>query len=897
MINWRVYALVLLGLFASTQSNASHIVGGEFELIYNSGDQYTLNLNLYFDVKEGNIGARDNSLTAAIYRKSDNQMVSTIWLSLRSTTRVEYFQPACSFGEVVTDKLIYSNTISLPASIYNDPEGYYVAWERCCRNYTIDNIYSTDTEINRDDYAGQTFYLEFPSVLKDGEPYRNSSPILFPPLNDYACPNTSYWVNFEGTDPDGDSLVYSLVTPLSTHEPEPLAANRSAGPAPYPEVKWRTDLGFNLDNIMAGAPDIKISDDGFLTVTPTKEGLFVFAVKVEEYRDSVKIGEVRRDFQLLVLDKCTVAEPPVIKGKKMSDINFSYRDNMSISFPANTPEDQRCFEVQVTDPDALKIDDNFTENVWIHAIPIGFKDDVSDILPEDITATLVNGSDTTFQICFPACPYLESGYFNIGIVAFDDACTLPLSDTLRVDVFVEPPPNSPPYFVDGTDLQITVEELAGGYLSRNLLARDTDNHDIVLDIIPEGFIPEEYGISLNEVNNKPGEVEALLEWNYDCQIYSFNDRTSFPLTLIAVDENCHSALALGDTLKLTLNIEHLNDTKPDVNISLNSENDNYHSLEQPINETLSFSVTAKDEDNDHLILDGAGLNFAFNQHQITFNSTEGDGKPGISSNFSWELPCDFDLERMDFFNLHFYVNDQHVCKTSDWDTIRVDIKLSPPATENPTLNAFALGNTSIYDQTVKIKIGEPIELKLIGADIDQDNLILSLANLDDFLNAEFPTVSGKAQVSSNFFWNPGCEIFEGNIRDSLILTGNFLVADDNCYQAKSDTLSVDLIIYDADNFEEQFNAPNIITPNNDHKNDFFALESIFNMDGSNRSMPKDNCAGQFKNIEIYNRWGKKIYESPQRDFKWQPNREAAGIYYYYLIYTDKTYKGFIHVMF
>ena len=54
----------------------------------------------------------------------------------------------------------------------------------------------------------------FPRSLKTDNHFINSSPRLFPPLNDYACPRKPYYVDFAGVDDDGDSLVYSLVTPL-----------------------------------------------------------------------------------------------------------------------------------------------------------------------------------------------------------------------------------------------------------------------------------------------------------------------------------------------------------------------------------------------------------------------------------------------------------------------------------------------------------------------------------------------------------------------------------------------------------------------------------------------------------------------------------------------------------
>jgi hypothetical protein len=90
----------------------------------------------------------------------------------------------------------------------------------------------------------------------------------------------------------------------------------------------------------------------------------------------------------------------------------------------------------------------------------------------------------------------------------------------------------------------------------------------------------------------------------------------------------------------------------------------------------------------------------------------------------------------------------------------------------------------------------------------------------------------------------------------------------------------------------EFIPPNIITPNGDPYNEFFAmvrenkqtqeLESI---------LPLDNCVGRFLNVTIYNRWGKEIFKSASRDFRWYPDNEAAGVYFYTLKYSNKEYKG------
>ncbi len=121
---------------------ASHIVGGEFELVHITGNTYRLNLIIYFDQINGAPGAKDQSATVTIYRKRDNAFMATLVLPINNESNVPYTQPECSNGEIITSKLTYTSLITLSPNQYNDPEGYFVVWERCCRNYTITNIYS-----------------------------------------------------------------------------------------------------------------------------------------------------------------------------------------------------------------------------------------------------------------------------------------------------------------------------------------------------------------------------------------------------------------------------------------------------------------------------------------------------------------------------------------------------------------------------------------------------------------------------------------------------------------------------------------------------------------------------------------------------------------------------------
>src|SRR6185369_12301834 len=119
--------------------------------------------------------------------------------------------------------------------------------------------------------------------------------------------------------------------------------------------------------------------------------------------------------------------------------------------------------------------DNFTENIKIKAIPLNFrnskKSPVSQILPAVVSATLNHGSDRVFTICFPQCPFID-GPYEVGIVAYDDACSLPLTDTLKITVNTQPPANTFAYFVPPKVTNVQLNEGQQG--SWPFTAKDDD---------------------------------------------------------------------------------------------------------------------------------------------------------------------------------------------------------------------------------------------------------------------------------------------------------------------------------------------------------------------------------------------------------------------------------------
>ncbi len=641
----RLLVIIVLFLCSLGSLQATHIVGGEFELVHLDNFNYRLNLVLYFDQVNGNPGAEDQQVVPYIFRTSDNLFMDSVVLFNSGSQFVPYSQPNCAIGDLITRRILYTTVITLSPDRYSDPEGFYVTWERCCRNNFVNNI-DYQGGINT---VGQTFFLQFPPVTVDGRQFINSTPVLFPPLRDYGCVGKPFFTEFGGTDLDGDSLTYTLIDPLDSSSDLAFPVITSA---PYAPIPWA--LGIDVENMVPGTPALRVNDKGLITVTPSTRGLFVFALKVEEFREGVKIGEVRRDFQMLVIDGCDFSTPPeVFATPKDSDQRLSITDTVRFRF-----DEDKCLDLFVTDMDPDEV-------ITFRAIPVNFEGELAGIFefPTGITA---NFQDTLkVEVCLPDCPPDASGLMVVDLLAMDDACAVPLIDTTRLVFVIEPPPNNDP--VIDPDVVTHVISTEQELYELVINATDLDDDALILDIIPVGFSLEDYGMSFTEILNNPGALSTLFTWDADCRRFDFANRNIFNL-LVLVDDEDDCKFGNADTLQLNLVFELPPNNKPVVTIPDAVNN----SITVDVNNPIDISILGFDPDNDSIFLSlfndegSSGL-----PPGVTFIGSEGVGN--VSSSFVWTPGCD-EIAANDggTFLFKFLVGDNS-CLNAALDTVELEV--------------------------------------------------------------------------------------------------------------------------------------------------------------------------------------------------------------------------------
>ena len=276
-----VHLLVCATLFLGGKSaRATHIVGGETTYQCLGNGYYKITLTLFRDC--GGVVMPDSS-EIKVEDLNGNPVLSR-WAAKGPSTFINVNNPGCG-QPTPTVCIERADFVIDSAHLPGSAAGYAIFFQDCCRNYGIDNI---DNAWNK----GTTF----PSLIFGNPSGCVSSPYFnaYPPA---AVPaNVPLQIDVSATDPDGDSLSYQLVAPLS---------DKPSQSYPFSAVPFAA--GYSASNMVPSSPAFSLdATTGQITGTITQAGKFSVGIRVSKWRNNALVGRILRDYQFTVLQPWTV---------------------------------------------------------------------------------------------------------------------------------------------------------------------------------------------------------------------------------------------------------------------------------------------------------------------------------------------------------------------------------------------------------------------------------------------------------------------------------------------------------------------------------------------------------------------------------------------------------------
>jgi gliding motility-associated-like protein len=414
---------------------ATHLVGGIIELKWISGSNYQLTVRVLRDCENGNpVAYFDSPISVGIFEKNTHikrAQFSLNFVRINDDTLKFTGDNCASVATGCTHVGTYRTNITLPDNVYNSNNGYYLSYQRCCRNDIIENLVNPGG-------ASLTLYAELPNLRT----VKNSTPRYTNNPNTLMCVNNFYTYNMDFVDDDGDELRFSFINPLNGNLDRDNPVSTNATPGPYTNTVWKN--GYDNSNPILGSAPLSINPvTGQISCNPNAPGVYVASIRVEEYRFNVKIGEVRLELQYTV-SNCP-NNPPLASIIQVNG-QLLMQDTVYIPIP-----EKACFKIRAIDLD---------DSVYLQ-VKMGDLD--STIVNRPIFDSLTEGYKLAeTEVCWQSACELEklSGGIPFFVFAYDNGCPFPKNASTKFVVKF-----TPMAIANSTDLLcMTLENNAATYV-------------------------------------------------------------------------------------------------------------------------------------------------------------------------------------------------------------------------------------------------------------------------------------------------------------------------------------------------------------------------------------------------------------------------------------------------
>jgi gliding motility-associated-like protein len=533
------------------------------------------------------------------------------------------------------------------------------------------------------------------------------------------------------------------------------------------------------------------------------------------------------------------------------------------------PEGQtKSFNIRVNDSASFAVNQydslTVTADLSEFNVPGGVMPTFTPVVSADSSVTPFTWS--------PNCANVSNNPYRLYLTVQDNGCPrLTKRDTILV--YADGPFNSAPEFRDPLNPASIITTLdtsiyGGEVFSYNLFAVDTNQRfdsvflqaDYTSDLFAFGKVTN---LAFLTPSFGKDSSRTTLNWQSDCKDIS---ATPYVVKILARDNECVNPERSALTINLTVK------EKPNYTPIFNSSTATTF-FNMQAGDTLYIPLSAVDTNRlDILTLDTVYTSIP-NRLPLP-EITRASGSDSVRTFLKWVLDCSL-------------ISDQaYTIKIGAWDnacrliTDSARYQFTVKVNRNPNLVPyfpFATGDT-----VIQLVAGEKYELDLTSASATPGDSI-EIATSGDVYGgiqgnlATFEQTVTTGTAKATFRWETSCDQIRDDVYTAVFKTANPpCLTDTNTYTIRFK------VIPNTDITEE---LPNVFTPNDDGTNDVFSIKDKF----------KVYCDPEFS-FTIFNRWGKKIFESKDPEFEWDGDGAGAGTYFYTLTSRVRTQTGSVNLV-
>ena len=282
--------IAVLCLAVPDSSKASHMAGADiaYEAVPGQPLSFLVRLKLYRDCLGIPLGTSATICYDAFSIGFSNTIVAPeVAINIVPSNACVSTTPTCPGSNGDVEEHIYEVVITLPSAAVD----WRFRWQECCRN-NVSNLQGGNA---------QSIYVS--ALLNNIDAPANNSPWFNNLAYTRFCVGNAFYYDQGAVEVDGDSLYFEMVA----------AEGVTLTTCPFVPVDLLYVSPYTATQPVATIDSFTVNHQtGLVYFRPAMVQIGVFCVLVQEFRNGILVGEVKRDIQINIVPQCLPIIPSFI---------------------------------------------------------------------------------------------------------------------------------------------------------------------------------------------------------------------------------------------------------------------------------------------------------------------------------------------------------------------------------------------------------------------------------------------------------------------------------------------------------------------------------------------------------------------------------------------------------